>query len=53
MKLVICWPFDSGGVQHALERRIDRTFYLLLAAMIVLNGDKVLAVLNALLRLLR
>jgi len=37
----------------ALERRIDRTFYLLLAAMIVLNGDKVLAVLNALLRLVR
>ena len=38
-------------VEESVERRIERTFYVLLAAMIVLNGDKVLAVLNALLRL--
>lgn len=40
-------------MRYAAERRMDRLFYILLAAMIILNGDKVLALLNALLSLIR
>jgi len=37
---------------NALERRMDRFFSLVLAVMIVLNGDKIVAFLNVLLKLL-
>ena len=40
-------------VEHRLERRMDRIFYILLAALLILNGDKVLGFLNSLLALFR